>query len=277
MVQAIGVVPHDAEILRCRAQGGQAAHRVVGIGDAVGIGVHGHTPDALDQRILYQAFHRVHVGAGFGHLHGDELQAKILRHGKVPVITGSRAEEFHRALENPGLMAADALGIGAGDIIEHEIEAGIAAHDDVGGFHPQNVAEQGFDLGNPVEQAIVAGIHPAGGFIPFPLVDAFEHVQGEIQLLGAGLAAGHIQLQAPGLIGVILFLQLRRPGAQLGLGQFFQRFHENMLLSDCIVISKLSFILVYAKEFCKLILSILQSLAFSLESVEERGISSAPC
>ena len=88
----------------------------------------------------------------------------------------------------------------------------------------QHVAEQALCLRQPVQQAVVAHVHPVLGAAAVSLVDAFQHIQRQIQLFRAGLAARHIQLQPLGLIAAVKRRQLRLACAQLALGHLVQLF-----------------------------------------------------
>ena len=144
----------------------------------------------------------------------------------MPVISGGGAQELHRPLTAPGLLPAYPFGIGGGDVIEHHVEAGIAADDDVFRRHPHHRAEQGPRLRNAVGDAVVAGIRPARGAVAIPRVHTVEHIEGQVKLLGTRFAAGHIELQPPGLIGFVSRLAFRLDGFERGLFEFLPCRHE---------------------------------------------------
>ena len=115
VVHAVGVVPEDAEIGRGRGHLDQATHGVLAKGDARGVGILGHAPDALDGIVGGdEALDFVHVGAVVGHRDGDVLDTQIGGDAKVAVVAGNRAQKLDllavvRCLVSlPGLVAARA-------------------------------------------------------------------------------------------------------------------------------------------------------------------------
>ena len=176
------------------------------------------------EQIFTQLLHRVHVRACVRHRHRDQLDPEISRHRKMPVVAGDGAEELDLALPAPRRFAAYAAAVCRCDIVEHHVQAGVAAHDHRRGIHVQHVAEQALCLRQPVQQTVVAHVHPVLGAAAVPLVDAFQHIQRQIQLFRAGLAARHIQLQPLGLIAAVKLRQLRFACVQLALGHLVQLF-----------------------------------------------------
>ena len=63
MVQTVGVIPHDAEVGGGRLHSRQTTDGIVGIGDAVGVGVHRHAPHTLDSGVGDELLDGVHVRA----------------------------------------------------------------------------------------------------------------------------------------------------------------------------------------------------------------------
>ena len=79
VVHAVGVVPEDTEVRRGRRHRGEPPHDLLGVGDARGVRVLRHAPDALDRVVGgCQALDLIHVGALGGHGHGDVLDAQIV-------------------------------------------------------------------------------------------------------------------------------------------------------------------------------------------------------
>ena len=76
LVDAVGVVPHEGEVLRGRLQIGDAADRLLGVDDAVGVRIFRHAPHALDRRVLDVLFDEIHVRAGGRHGNDDHLAAE---------------------------------------------------------------------------------------------------------------------------------------------------------------------------------------------------------
>ena len=125
VVHAVGVVPEDAEIGRGRGHLDQATHGVLAKGDARGVGILGHAPDALDGVVGgNQALDLVHVGAVVGHRDGNVLDAQVGGDAKVTVVAGNRAQEFDLLAVVRGLVSLPRLAAArtaapkhAGDIV----------------------------------------------------------------------------------------------------------------------------------------------------------------
>ena len=230
MMQAIGVVPHNAEVGRRRLHGGQTADRLIRIGNPVRVGIHRDAPDSLHGRVLGVCFNHIHIRAVRRHIHSNQLKAKILRYAEMPVVAWRGTQEFDGFLPAPGLSAVDAVGVGHGDIIKHEVQTGIPAHDYLRGFYLKDFGKELFGFGDAVQQAVVAGIHAGIGRISVACVHTVQQAEGQIQLFGAGLAAGHIQLQPHRLGLLITGAKFRRTGGQLLFRPVFQRLHESMTL-----------------------------------------------
>lgn len=160
MVDAIGIVPHDGEIRGGSFHGSQTAHGFIAVCDARGIGVLGHTPDALHRRVLYQLFHQIHIRAGFGQRDSHQLKAQILCDGKVTVISRHQAEELAVGALIPGLgRVQHAEHQAPHQGIIHHGEAGAAADNDILPAHSHDLSHQaagfpgcrtaGHSCGNP--------------------------------------------------------------------------------------------------------------------------------
>ena len=204
-VHTVGVVPEDLEVRRGGLHGGQTAHGVVAVRIAVRVGVHRHAPDALDAVvILHKTLHHVHVRAGLQHGHRDQLEAEVLGDLEVTVITGGRAEELDVGAEAPGADGVHKARTPAQvDEIIHDGQRGVAAHQHLlGAGHAHHVGEEAPRLGNALQITVVPGIHTVLADVVLQL----HHVGGKVQLLRAGLAAGHIQFQTFLLERVVLAL-----------------------------------------------------------------------
>ena len=104
MMHAIGIIPENAEIGGGGLQPGEAAHRFIIVGNALGIGIFGHAPDALDGIILAdQLFNQIHIRSVFFHRNADHLNAEMLANGEMTVVAGDRAEKLHFFQAAPGL------------------------------------------------------------------------------------------------------------------------------------------------------------------------------
>ena len=210
MVHTVGVVPHDAEVLCRRTQRGKTPHRLIGVGDAVGIGIHRHAPNALDRRILHIFLDDIHVGAFLGHRHTDEPCTEKFGDGKVTVIAGDGTKELDFPLHEPRLAAANAFGERTGDIVEHHIETGVPADNHRVLRHAHHGGKQTLCLRNTVKETVVAGVHTVFRQIAVLFIHAIEHTQRQSQLFRAGLAAGHIERELFRLICRILLRKYRK-------------------------------------------------------------------
>ena len=208
LVDAVSVVPHDGKIGSRRLQIGKTIHGFVGVGVALGIGIFGHAPNTLDQRILHQLLHHIHIGAKGGHGHGDQLIAKILGDAEMAVVSGAGAQELDTLLLAPGTLAVlEAIGMSPGDQIVHEAQAGVATNEGLLNLTAKHIGPVFPAQLQTCQITVVSGIiavnHAFGG-----VSEDRQHVADQIQLQLAGLAAGHIQLQS-------LISQIAEPGDQL--------------------------------------------------------------
>ena len=189
----VSLVPEDLEIRGCGLHLGKALNGLIAVGVAIGVGVLRHTPDTLNGIILcHQLFHNVHIGAVGGHGHADELKAELLSNSKVTVIAGHRAEElalFH--LRPRAGRLREAKHITDVDEVIHQLQAGVAAHEHLVGLYAEHICKQGAGLAQTLQLAVVAGI----GACIRGVVGHLQQVHCQIHLVGAGLAACHIQLQ----------------------------------------------------------------------------------
>lgn len=150
VMHAIGVVPEDTEVLGGAGHRGQATHDLVGIGDAVRVGVFRHAPDALHGRVVaHKALHLVHVRSLLGHGHGDHLDAEGLGHAEVAIVSGNGAQPLDLFQPAPRLRPQRAEVPAAGHRLVHEGQAGIAAHDDVFGLVVQHGRHEALRFGQP--------------------------------------------------------------------------------------------------------------------------------
>ena len=219
VVHGIGVVPENTEIGRGALHGGQPAHYLVGIGDARGIRVLRHAPDALDGVVGgHQALHFVHIRAVLPQRHGNHLNAQGLADGEVTVVAGDGAEPFHLGQAPPGRTSQGPEHQVAHHGVVHGREARIAEHDDVLWLIVQKRRHEPLRLGDAVEHAVVAAVGAVlGGKVGFG-VQHVQHRQGQLQLCGRGLAAGHVQLEAPGRHLAVAGAHLGELGLQFRLG-----------------------------------------------------------
>ena len=155
----VGLIPEDLEIRGGGLHLGKALDGLITVSVAIGVGVLRHAPDALDGIVLsHQLFHNVHIGAVGGHGHADQLKAELL---------------------------TDV------DEVIHQLQAGVAAHEHLVGLYAEHICKQGASLAQTLQLAVVAGV----GACIRGVVGHLQQVHCQIHLVGAGLAACHVQLQ----------------------------------------------------------------------------------
>ena len=208
-VNAVGVVPHDEKIRSGGRQRRHAADGLFGINNSVGIGVLGYAPDAFDGRVFHGFFHGVHVGPAGGHGDCNQLKAEGFRDFEVPVVAGSRAEPFDGFFPAPGLWAVEkTVGIGLADGVIHQLQAGVAAHEDLLRPASQYFGEEPPGGGNAGHFAVIPDVDAVGDVV-FRLLHQPENIADQIKLLLAGLAPGHIKAEALSLQSGEFCLQAR--------------------------------------------------------------------
>ena len=221
MVNHIGVVPDDLEVGGSGLHPGQTADRLGRVAVAVGVGVDGHAPHTLDALVLLdQGLHHIHVGAVLGHGDVDHLEAEILGDAEMAVIAGHRAEELERVVVPPGTgRIHKTLTPAQVDEVVHQLQRRVAAHDHFFHVGIQQLGKEPPGLRHALQHAVVAGVKT----ILANVIVHLEHFLGQIQLLGAGFAAVHVQVQAHIFVGLIL-----NPQLLLLFDQFF-RTHSKII------------------------------------------------
>ncbi len=194
MMHGVGVVPEDAEVFCGALHGSQAAHNLVGIGNATGVGVLGNAPDALEGGIVgHQLFNGIHVGAIFGHGDGYHLDAEGLGHAEVAVVAGDGAHELDLLQLAPRSGTQGAEHPAAHNGVVHDVQAGVAEHDGVVGGIVEHGGHQLFGLGQAVDHAVVADVGAGSGLAIVGGRQDVQHGHAEVKLVGARLAARHVQ------------------------------------------------------------------------------------
>ena len=152
LVHNVSVVPENAEIGGCGGQGRQTTNSVIRIGHAVGIGILGVAPDALDGGIVVDKFlNGIHVGTRGGHGNRDHFNTKRLADRKVAIVTGCRANKLQFLLTAPGSLAApNAVKHCAGNRIVHEVERRIAPDEKIALGQIKQLGKETLDLGDAV-------------------------------------------------------------------------------------------------------------------------------
>ena len=159
VMDAIGVVPEDAEIVSSAGHGRQATNDFLGIGDAPGVGVLGDAPDALHSLALGDdSLDLIHIRAVFVHLHGNHLDAERFRDAEVAVVTWNGANPFDAGVLRPGFAAECAEVEASSDGIAHERQARVSADDHIFRYIIEHRCHQALRLGKTVEHAVVATV-----------------------------------------------------------------------------------------------------------------------
>ena len=119
----------------------------------------------------------------------------------MTVIAGHRAEELALLHLRPGARRLrETEHIADIDEVVHQLQAGVAAHEHLTGLHAEHIGKQHAGLLQALQFTVVAGIGAGIGGVIVHL----QQVHGQIHLVRAGLAAGHIQLEALGLKFLVL-------------------------------------------------------------------------
>ena len=209
VMDAVSIVPVNTEVLGCRLQAGKAAHRLVAVAIALGVGVLGNTPDALDGLVLpHQLLHHIHIRTCRRHGHIDHFKAEVLCNAEMPVIAGHRAEPLHLVQLAPGGIAHHAVGHGTGNGVIHHIQGGVSVDDDVVRIVLHHIGKKDLGLLDAAEHAVIPAVRAVLAEHIRIAVQGIHQPHGQVKLLLAGLAAAHVQCHLHGLILLVLGLQL---------------------------------------------------------------------
>ena len=122
----------------------------------------------------------------------------------MTVIAGHRAEELAVFDLTPRLgRILKAEHHADCDQIIHQLQAGVAAHKDLTCFDTEHIGKELAGFLKTLKVAVVAHIGAIGSGVIIKL----EQVHGQIHLVRAGFAAGHVQLQAHVLKLFVLCLE----------------------------------------------------------------------
>ena len=254
MMDRVGVVPVNAEIVRRRLQVSKTEHRLLRVGDARRVGVLGHAPDSLDFRIVVDVLlDHVHIRAVLVERDVDHLDSEELRDLEMAVVTRHRAEEFHSVELAPGRIAADTVGHGTGHRIEHDIERRVSENDHILRLNLGHLAHQVLGLGDAEQDTVVADVR-AGLIIVIDFrIQDIHHLAGDVQLCPRGLAAGHVKLKARCLDCFKLLLSVPLLGEQLFPRHITICFHNNSSLRSaafCAFTIPFGAFILYHVPFC---------------------------
>ena len=195
MVYAVCVVPEDTEVLCLRLQGCKTLYHCIAVYHAARIGVHGYAPDRLNGIVFcHQLFNDVHIRTVFLHGNVHQFHAQKFADSEVAVIARHRTEHLYLVILAPRLAAHYAVGHGEGHCPVHDVQAGVAADDDIFRLYTQHGSEECLCFRQTVQTAVVAAVQTVFCLIVV-LGQAVGNAVGQIQLFRRGLAAGHIQFQ----------------------------------------------------------------------------------
>ena len=94
-MDSVSVIPKNTEVRRCGLQSSKTADRFIRVRNSLWVGILWHAPDSLNALIFpHKPLHHVHIGSFHGHRDVDHLNAKILRDGKMAVVSGNRAQKL---------------------------------------------------------------------------------------------------------------------------------------------------------------------------------------
>ena len=160
VMDAVGVVPEDAEIVSSAGHGRQTTNDILGIGDAAGVGVLRNAPDTLHGIVLGDdSLDLIHVGAAFVHLHGNHLDAERFRDAEVTVVTRNGADPLDSRILRPGFAAE---GAGSRGIARRHCprwrQARVPPTITFSGVSSSIVATVALRLGKTIKHAVVATV-----------------------------------------------------------------------------------------------------------------------
>ena len=89
------------------------------------------------------------------------------------------------------------MGIGLAHGVVHQLEAGVAACEHLGGLAAQDIRKQGPGGGEAGDLTVVAHVQ-AAGYVIRRILHQMEDIAHQIQLGLPGFAPGHVQVQPPG-------------------------------------------------------------------------------
>ncbi len=193
----VGVVPEQAKIRRRRGHAGEASHHLRRVGDAGGVAVARYAPHTHHGGVLARPLlHLCQVRAFVCHVHRDQLETEMLGEREVAIVTGARTQELERSAIAPRAVApGNAEQQRADQGVVHECEARAASCNDVARLDLEDGGEEGAQLGDPLEPAVVAAVDPvAGAIVVAPRL--LEQPSGQVQLLGRRQPAGHVEIEA---------------------------------------------------------------------------------
>ena len=207
-VHGVGVIPHDAEIRRAGLHAGEAAGLVFRNHGAGGVSEHRHYPHALDCRIRYQLFDGLYIRPVLLHWHCNQLEAELLRDGKVTVVARHRAnplELFFLAPRLRGIIGAEEKR--PRDQVEHDVQRGrVCGHEQLW----VHVGQLAPDIAQFFDALLVAVVTQvvSGRIGVMARAGQRQQIIGEVQLCLGRLSAGQVQFQALSLKVLVVLTDL---------------------------------------------------------------------
>ena len=124
----------------------------------------------------------------------------------MAVIAGHGADPLHPIELAPGSGAVlQAVGIGLGDGVVHQLQTGVAADEALLRLAAENIGKQALGSRQTGTFAVVAAFNAVGDKIG-GLDQYIAHFRYHIQLILARLAAGHVQAQPQRLLLFVIRL-----------------------------------------------------------------------
>ena len=162
-MDAVRVVPENAEVLRSAFHGRQSAHDLVRVRHAARVGVFRNAPDAFHGGVGGgKALHLVHVRSVIVHGDGNHLDTEGFGHAEMAVVAGHRADPLDRRQRAPRRMAARAERPTAHDGVVHNGQARITKDDNVLGRIVEQSRHERFRFRQAVDHAVVAAVRAVG-------------------------------------------------------------------------------------------------------------------
>ena len=205
MMNAVSVIPENSKIFGGGFEPSKTANHFIRIGVTGGVGIFGNTPNPLNGFIFcHQLFNHIHIGAVFMHGNVNHFNAEILGNGKMTVVPGNGAQEFHFIQFAPGGAAHNPVGHGAGNGIVHHVKGRVAVNNNVIHRNFHHIPNECLGFGNAVQNPVVAAIGTVFTGKVGSTGKYVHHTHGKVQLFGTGFPTSHIQFQVAALVFFVL-------------------------------------------------------------------------
>ena len=161
-MDAVCVVPENAEIRSLGAQRGKPTYYGVAEYDSGRVLEFRHTPNAFYALVAgHQCFNHIHIRPIFAQGHGNQLEPKVLCHGKMPVIAWNRAQKFPIRDLYPRRSTHKSVQHSVAENEVHQCQAAVSAYQYVLPLNAQQLCHQTFGFWNAVQATIISAIHTA--------------------------------------------------------------------------------------------------------------------